>query len=124
MSSPTAYITLVWHPTARPVLTEIHEDNRPTLQEMPVGTYARFGTEKYSPWKKRVKRRVSGRTWKQVLIRDLPHQIKAQAILLNIQIEEFVWAVPEPDDLMTQALPRGWFVNVSQVTSETLPNPP
>lgn len=81
---------LAWDP-----MTGLREVPVEQLQkkDLPCGTVVRFG-DIYAPWKVRVKRRISGRTWKQVSIRDLSKRLKAEAMLLNIQIEQPSWNPP------------------------------
>ena len=58
-----------------------------TVEELPetvlVGEYVRHA---WKGWRLRVKRKTSGRSWKNVGVDQLPTRLKVEALLLGIQL--------------------------------------
>lgn len=50
---------------------------------VPIGTYHRFAT---GQWRRRVKRRVAGHTWKMLKLKNVPKRIFMEALLLGIPL--------------------------------------
>lgn len=73
---------LIYHETAG--LKEIKHEPFPPAK---VGTYiGRTSWHANTDWKLRVKRKTSGKTWKNVSFEQLPTRLKVEALLLGITL--------------------------------------